>query len=205
MPPYSASPQLGSYANNASDEARGGFPFPFSQTPTITEQPLPPDTAGTFTTLAAMARCVRGEVPPDFCGYLNPWIAEFANRLIDGAALDCRAEIERVFNYVAKQIRYVPHPVDQQVVQDACRTLQFRTGDCVSKSVLLATLLASLSYPVRFVAQYLNDDQQYSHVYVETQDECGVWFGIDPVADDKPMGWTQKLEAGGYETVYEIF
>lgn len=162
-------------------------------------------TAGTMQTFEAMASCVRGEVPPDFCGYQNSTIIDFAVHLIEGCS-DSLHEIQVLFNYAAKQIEYVLHPIDQQVVQDACQTIRLKTGDCVSKSVLLATLLASMDYDVRFVAQYWDDSQLYSHVYVEAFDkQLAGWIPLDPVASDKPMGWTQSLPDGGFETPYDIF
>lgn len=173
----------------------GGKPFAESD-PTILSAPLAHGADGTFQTLAVMAQAVRGEIAPDNCGYQSPYIQSFAESL---------GSVEACFSYVAKQIKYVAHPVNAQVVQDACRTLQFRTGDCVSKSVLLASLLASLGYQVRFIAQYYDDVQMFSHVYVETCDKLGVWFGLDPVASDKPMKWTQSLPDGGFETAFDIF
>ena len=179
---------------NQLGHAPGGNPF-LQSDPTIANAPLAHGAQGTFQTLAVMAQAVRGEIGPDFCGYQSPYIQGFAQRL---------GSVDACFNYVSKQIQYLAHPVDAQIVQDACRTLQFRTGDCVSKSVLLATLLASLGYHVRFVAQYYSDAQMYSHVYVEALLN-GDWVQLDPVASDKPMGWSQSLPDSGFETAYEIF
>lgn len=188
-----ASPQTVDYPIQR-DDASGGNPF---SPAVVWHTPLPSGTAGTFATLEAMASCVCGEVPPDFCGYECLTVKRLADQLVT---------IEGCFDYVAHRIKYVAHPIDQQVVQDACRTIQFKTGDCVSKSVLLATLLASMDYDVRFVAQYWDDVQAYSHVYVEALDkQSHQWLPLDPVANDKPMGWTQSLPDGGFETPYDIF
>lgn len=180
--------------------AQGGNSF---STPTTTTLPLAQGAAGTFQTLDAMARCVKGEVAPHFCGYKSLWIRHQVRVIAWG--LNSWEQIPALFNFVAHQIKYELHPIDQQVVQDACQTIRLKTGDCVSKSVLLATLLASLDYPVKFIAQYFNDNQQYSHVYVLTQDENGNEIRLDPVASDQPMGWSQKLPDGGFETSYDIF
>lgn len=201
MAANSASPQTVDYPIQR-DDALAAYP---STPVTVQRSPLPSGTAGTFAALEAMAQCVRGEVPPDFCGYTKPAIINLAATLIQDCE-DSQQEVKALFDYAAKQIKYELHPINEQVVQDACRTIQLKTGDCVSKSVLLATLLAAMDYDVRFVAQYFNDEQQYSHVYVEAFDKhLGIWVALDPVASDKPMGWTQSLPDGGWETPYDVF
>lgn len=201
MAANSASPQTVDYPIQR-DDALAAFPF-FPAA--VRHVPLAIGTAGTFQTLDAMARCVRGEISPDFCGYQKKEIVRFAHGLIANAK-DSQQEIEALFNYAAKQIAYESHPIDQQVVQDACQTIQLKKGDCVSKSVLLATLLASMDYDTRFIAQYWDDAQLYSHVYVEAFDKQLMnWIALDPVASDKPIGWTQSLPDGGFETPYDIF
>lgn len=184
--------------------AQGGNPF--YSLPTITTKLLPEGVNGTYQTLDAMAQCVRGEVAPDFCGYQDEVIRKLAEYLVrDRDQSDSQGEIKAVFNYVVREIEYLAHPINAQTVQDACRTLQFKSGDCVSLSVLLATLLASLNYPVQFVAQYTSEDTGYSHVYLETQDENGNEIALDAVAKDKPIGWRQSLKDGAFETTWEIF
>jgi len=185
--------------------AQGDNPFYSLPSLVFRHEPLAHGAIGTFQTLAVMAKCVRGEIAPDFCGYQKSAIIDFAAKMIEGCE-NSQQEIAKFFDYVAHQIKYEAHPIDQQIVQDACRTIQFKKGDCVSKSVLLATLLASMDYDVRFVAQYFNDEQLYSHVYCEAFDrQLGNWIALDPVANDKPMGWTQTLPDGGFETPYDIF
>lgn len=171
--------------------------------PTTYEE-LPDGAAGTFRSLEAMAQATRGEIPPDFSGYTDPAIQIAAESLtVNSHGLD-ESEASALFDFVAHSIKYIDHPPNAQVVQDALRTIQIGSGDCVSKSVLLATLLLARGIPARFVAQYPDDSQMYSHVYVEAQ-MSGHWFPLDPVASDKPMGWSQPLPDGGFETMYEIF
>jgi len=180
--------------------ARGHNPLFAAVPPSITETPLPSGTAGTFATLEAMSQCVRGEVPPDFSGYDDPWVRQCAEQITFGSSND----LQSVFGFVTEWIEYVPHPINAQVVQDCRRTIEIGSGDCVSMSVCVATLLASLGYQVRFVAQFPNDETQYSHVYTECFDR-GRWIAIDSVAKDRPLGWSQNLPDGGFETTWEIF
>lgn len=159
---------------------------------------------GTYQTLDAMAACVRGECPPDFSGCQDEWIRRKAEDIVRNVkGQDANGEIKALFDFVRDKITYRKHPINQQRLQDCRRTLEFRSGDCVSKSVCLATLLAALGYEPRFVAQNL-DGNEYSHVYVEVETPSG-WLPLDPVAETQPMGWTQPLPATGHETVQSIF
>jgi|SRR5215813_12782130 len=170
-----------------------------------TYEELPDGIEGTFRSLDAMAECVRGEIPPDYSGYLDPAIKSFAGQLTKQARGNDRGEMAALYDFVAHRIVYIEHPPNEQVCQDAMRTIQIGSGDCVSKSVLLATLLLARGIPARFVAQYTGDSDQYSHVYVEGQTRAGEWLALDPVASDKPIGWTQPLPGDGFETTWPIF
>jgi|SRR5215510_122541 len=184
---------------------------PYSITPRVSApistnyEELPDGVEGTFRSLDAMAECVRGEVGPDYSGFLDPKIRDFADRLTWRARGSDQDEIAALYDFVAHRITYVEHPPNEQVCQDALRTIQIGSGDCVSKSVLLATLLLARNIPARFVAQYTGDSDMYSHVYVEAQMRDGAWLALDPVASDKPIGWSQPLPADGFETTWPIF
>lgn len=167
--------------------------------------PLSEGVAGTFESLDAMAQCVRGDCPPDFSGFQDEFNRQAAERLVaEVPSQDVRGEINAVFLFVRDQIPYRKHPFNQQRVQDCRRTLELGSGDCVSKSVCLATLLFALGYEARFVAQ-CPDGVEFSHVYVEARDDFGNWIALDPVAEDQPMGWSQSLPYGGFETTWQIF
>lgn len=171
---------------------------------TIDYQPMADGAEGTFQALAAMAACVRGEVGPDFCGYQHEPLRQLAERIVrDVPSHDSTGEIAALLLFVRDQVAYRLHPWNQQRVQDAARTLQLGSGDCVSKSVLLATLLLALGYPARFVAQS-EDGREYSHVYVEAFDK-GTWVALDPVYPKAEPGWSQALPDGGFETTWPIF
>src|SRR5215470_1738618 len=126
---------------------------------------LPDGVEGTFRSLDAMAQCVRGEIGPDYSGYQDMAIQQIASHLTSRASGSQRAEIDALYDFGAHRISYIEHPPNEQVCQDALRTIQIGSGDCVSKSVLLATLLLARGIPARFVAQYTGDSDMYSHVY----------------------------------------
>ncbi len=176
-----------------------------SPSPSVEYRALLGGDAGTFQTLDVMAQSVRGEIPPDYSGYRDAYNAQAAGAIVRGNVIAPVA----LLRYVRDQISYVDHPWNMQVVKDCRRTLESGSGDCVSKSVCLSTLLASCGITSRFVAQ-ATDGQNYDHVYVQARLD-GKWVSLDPTADGiegRPLGdvgWSQVLPDGGIETPYSIF
>lgn len=172
--------------------------------PSIAYVLLADGSEGTYQTLDAMAVCVRGECSPHFSGCHSEEIRRKAESIVKGVpGQNADGEIKALFDFVRDKITYRKHPINQQRLQDCQRTLDAGSGDCVSKSVCLATLLAALGYEPRLVAQCL-DGEEYTHVYVEVFTDMG-WFPLDPVAEKQPMGWTQPLPETGHETIQTIF
>lgn len=186
-------------------------PRPYSAATTTTYKPLAEGTPGTLQTLGAMRQAVLIGLPPEWVSYRDG-SNKYAALGITSGQVD---PIEALYIFVRDRIAYIDHPWNMQVVQDAKRTLQKQTGDCVSKSVLLATLLAAIGIKSRFVAQ-ASTWEGFDHVYVEAlrgqEGEMGAgWVALDPTADGKDgrpfsvIGWTQHLADGGFEMTYTIF
>jgi hypothetical protein len=152
-----------------------------------------------------MKDAVLGLIGPDYSGFQDPFNIEAARQIVTSASSqDDRATIAALFNWVIANITYEPHPINQQTLQDARRTLELKRGDCVSLSVLLATLLASLFYEPRFVAQWV-DGQSASHWPSSSNVSTYTWLALDAVAKDQPIGWRQQTLDGGFEVAWEIF
>lgn len=171
--------------------------------------PLSDGADGTFEALALMAECVRGECGPDYSGMADEANYRAAETILKQGGSDGERIIPALFYFVRDSIEYIDHPWNVQQVQDCRRTIELGTGDCVSKSVCLATLLGSRGIVSRFVAQCL-DGREYSHVYVEAWDGSQ-WVALDPVADGRGgrdsggLGWRQRVPDYGFESEYEIF
>lgn len=161
---------------------------------------LSPGRKGVFETAEMMAACVRGEVGPDFAGYYSPEIAAILRQI--EASYFGQSLIDAIFLYAQNCIKYVEHPFDLQIVQDAPTTIRENEADCVSLSVLIATCLASQNWPVWFVLQDPLG-AEYSHVYCETL-RNGKIIALDAVSKE-PMGWRQQLTESGFETTWLIF
>lgn len=172
----------------------------------ISYEPLRDGEDGTIQSLEAMARAVRGEIPPDFSGVNDPYNQANAQLII---AKDKGDPLAALYRFVRDRIVYIEHPIDLQVVKDCRRALESRSGDCVTKSVCLATLAATRGFTPRFVAQD-PDGSGFNHVYIEVNKD-GEWVALDPTADGqngRPLGgvgWRQVLPAFGVEMVYPIF
>lgn len=164
---------------------------------------------GTYQSLALMAAAVRGECGPDYSGCTDPFNIRAAAVIVNAYKDATPDSLAALFYFCRDHITYVDHPFNTQQVQDCRRTLERRTGDCVSKSVCLATLLATQGIISRFVAQS-PDGKDYTHVYVEAWRDGEGWIGLDPVAngtDNRPfgdVGWRQALP-NGFESTQEIF
>ena len=194
----------GAYPTTRGDYQRADVTAP-AASPSVEYRPLFEGDAGTFQTLDAMRDAVVYGLPPEYSNYQDPHNIRAARSICDGTSgQDAKAQVAALFNWVIANITYTPHPFNQQIVQDAKRTLELKEGDCVSLSVLLATLLASLGYQSQFVAQWV-EGEDASHVYVEVFMPNGETLALDAVASDKPIGWRQKTLDGGFEVAWEIF
>jgi transglutaminase-like putative cysteine protease len=179
-----------------------------SPSASVTYKPLLAGTSGTLQTLGAMREAVTIGLPPEYVSYRDGSNQRAALTITAHAPADV---ITALYEFARDRISYIDHPWNMQVVQDAKRTLEKETGDCVSKSVLLSTLLASLGINSRFVAQASTPDG-FDHVYVEAEaGGAGNWIALDPTADGRDgrprgdVGWTQRLADGGFEMAYSIF
>lgn len=178
------------------------------QTPTVTIENLPSGDAATWRTLERMAQAVRGELPPDFSGYLDERLRQKAVEITRGLpGHDFGGEVAALFAFVRDGVKYRRDPVNVERIQDAQTTLRLNSGDCDDKCILLATLLAALGWLPRFVVQMQGSD--FDHVFLEVFDErANKWIALDPTADGQaglphaPVGWRNPAQ---YETPFEIF
>lgn len=103
-----------------------------------------------------------------------------------------RAEIQRIFEFVLNEIRYVQDSVDTELVHTPIQVLERGQGDCDDKAVLLHVLLASIGHRSRFVAVGFERDV-YQHVFVETlvHSRGGFprWLALDATELGRPFGW----------------
>lgn len=95
-------------------------------------------------------------------------------------------EIKRLHAYVRDNIRYLRDIHGIETLQSPPETLRRGYGDCDDKATLLATLLAAIGHPSRFVA-IGRAPGKFSHVYVETR-VGAKWIGLE-TTEPVDVGW----------------
>ncbi|MGH9501650.1 MAG: transglutaminase-like domain-containing protein [Terriglobales bacterium] len=101
-------------------------------------------------------------------------------------------EVDSVFHWVKDNIEF--RGEHAETLQEPRVTLQLGAGDCDDHSMLVAALLASLGYRVRFrtIATSQASDE-FSHVFVEVQDkQTRQWIPLDTTVGKSFPGWAPE-------------
>jgi|GEM_PF-6078510 len=104
---------------------------------------------------------------------------------------DSQCEVQKLFEFVRDQIRYVEDAPDTERIADAWRTYEHRAGDCGDKSILLASLLACIGYRSQFVVQSWDGDLSdgYDHVHIAAFMPDGSVVELDPTNENAGVNW----------------
>lgn len=98
-------------------------------------------------------------------------------------------EINTLFEFVRRNIRYLQDVHNVETVQWPAATLKLGHGDCDDMAVLLSTLLQAIGFKTRFVAIGF-DPPFYDHVYVEVlHPDSQDWIAADPT-ELESLGWS---------------
>ena len=146
---------------------------------------LPNGTAGTRRTLELMVNLIR-EGARDF------YVRQAAIDILLNTAVPAKAyleEIETLFRWIQRNIRYTKDPYRLELLTGALRILQLRIGDCDDMAVLLGAMLESIGHPIRLVVAGYSpvNPKLFSHVYIEVYYR-GRWIPLDATMP-YPMGW----------------
>ncbi len=155
---------------------------------------MPRGEQGTLQTLRLMAAfCKRDAASTE--------LRAVAHKIIGGiAGHDFNGEIRALYSFARDQVKYRKDPVEVERVQDALRTLQFRSADCDDKVVLLVTLLAVCGHRARFCVSGPVPGK-WTHVYCEVATPQG-WVPLDPTPEAAQPGWQTQAPAKG---IFEIW
>jgi hypothetical protein len=134
----------------------------------------------------------------------DPNVVELANSIISRApSNDDMAEVKAIYNWVRDNIRSRKHPLNAQWVQDTIRTFaQYKSGDCTSQTVILASLLGAVGYVSRFITcgfDYGTDE--FDHVYDQVMVN-GNWLDLDSFNKTAMAGWSPECVS---RAAYEFF
>jgi len=109
------------------------------------------------------------------------------------------AEVKALYEWVKSHFHYVNDPTNLEfikafdVMEQAVSHNGVFFGDCDDGSVYLASLLASVGYPVRFVimSPLKGEGDDFKHIYLKTylrrRDQ---WINLDVTAKGRPFGWS---------------
>jgi transglutaminase-like putative cysteine protease len=165
--------------------ARSGFIPP---TPTVASvQGIPDGVDGTVQTLRIMRTFARNSMrSPDLRTRTHTLgVLELAG--VPGH--NYLGELRACQEWVRDNIDYRQDPDDLEMVQTPEKTLEFGAGDCDDQSTLLASMLAGLGHPVRFVAVgFPGDGDSFSHVFCESKVGSG-WVPCETIVPGANLGW----------------
>lgn len=100
-------------------------------------------------------------------------------------------EAVAIQQWVRDNIRYVRDVDDVETLATPIETLNQRAGDCDDKSLLAGSLLASIGFPVRYVAFAFEAPDHFEHVYCEInmrRHRTGYWLGVE-TTEPVQLGW----------------
>lgn len=120
----------------------------------------------------------------------NPRIYVLAREIVQSVpAYDDAGELREVYNWVLSHIRFVKGVIGKQSLQAAGATLDLAAGQCTDISILMAALLMSIGYPVRFVAVATEPEapEQFTHIYPEVEKD-GEWIPVDAAREHASFG-----------------
>jgi transglutaminase-like putative cysteine protease len=102
---------------------------------------------------------------------------------------DYLGEINALFQFVQRGVRYTKDPLRVEVLHTARRMLDLRAGDCDDMAILLGAMLEAIGHPVRLVITGPDPlrPRLFTHIYLEVFHQ-GRWIPLDPTMRF-PMGW----------------
>ena len=118
---------------------------PPRETPRIERRRIPGGLAGTRRTAAHVARLIR-EGASDFYVRQKAIDILLARRV---APKDYLGEIDALFCWVQRHVRYTKDPFRVEVLHTSRRMLELLAGDCDDMAILLGALVKSVGHPVR--------------------------------------------------------
>ncbi len=154
-------------------------------TPRIRVYRIPKGTRGTLVTARLIARLIL-EGARDF--YVRQKAIQIF-REYNVRAKDRLGEVQALFNWVQRNIRYTRDTFRVELLHSARRMLELKAGDCDDMTILLGAMLVSTGHPVRLILAGFRSHKPhtYSHIYPEVQVR-GKWIAIDATMPLR-IGW----------------
>ena len=161
---------------------------PPPEPPRVDRRRIPSGLEGTRTTAAHVGRLIR-DGAGDF--YVRQKAIDI---LMERGvpAKDYLGEIDALFRWVQRHVRYTKDPFRIEVLHSARRMLELKAGDCDDMTIVLGALIKSVGHPVRIVLtgpDPLRPDL-FSHIYLEARHH-DQWIPLDATMP-YGMGWSPR-------------
>lgn len=132
-------------------------------------------------------------------GMIDPEIRKFTAEAINKRCgnnwcvkeRDYMGEIRAVFKAVDENVRYTGDIWSIDTFQHPVRTLELGVGDCDDVSMVIASCLMSIGYPIRFRVIQTKSSNDWNHIFVLAgipPRDAKKWVSLDATID-RPAGW----------------
>ena len=170
------------------DRRMNRYLSPPPEHPRVDRRRIPSGLEGAMTTAAHVGRLIR-DGAGDF--YVRQKAIDI---LMERGvpAKDYLGEIDALFRWVQRHVRYTKDPFRIEVLHSARRMLGLKAGDCDDMTIVLGALIKSVGHPVRIVLtgpDSLRPDL-FSHIYLEARHH-DQWIPLDATMP-YGMGWSPR-------------
>lgn len=161
---------------------------PPPEAPRVDRRRIPSGLQGAMTTAAHVGRLIRD-------GARDFYVRQKAIDILmerGVPAKDYLGEIDTLFRWVQRHVRYTKDPFRVEVLHSARRMLELKAGDCDDMTIVLGALIKSVGHPVRIVLtgpDPLRPDL-FSHIYLEARHH-DQWIPLDATMPYS-MGWSPR-------------
>ncbi len=116
------------------------------------------------------------------------------------------SEVEAIFMYVRRNVRYTLDPWELELFQKARRSLENKTADCDDQVILAGAMLQAVGYPLRLIVVDTGKGG-YSHIYMSVglpPMNPKKWLPFDLTATTEPLGWEVPNYSVKRKRIFEI-
>jgi len=140
-------------------------------------------------------------------GGKDPYIREFAVKIVRSCPpKDYHCEVEKIFNWVKRNVRYVKDVYFADSYHTARRILSLKSADCDDFTILLGALLTSIGYPVLIRIVRAKGKKTFHHIYplVGIPPDRPSWYPLDATFPHSYVGWEPVyVEKKDFKIIFE--
>lgn len=134
-------------------------------------------------------------------------VRRIAGRVLKGVpSRDWDGEVNSLFDYTRKVVRYTRDPAGVELFQSPMRAKDHGIGDCDDQCIFLGSLLASVGYPLKLRVISLKGVNHFQHIYLLVglpPHDPQKYMPLDP-SRPEPAGWELPKEQRGLLQDYVV-